>query len=260
MQPITFQTAFWLCASLLLTACNSSPPKPEPMTEPSGPIVGGSAIVCGNAVAKPFHAAPVFFAPDETRARGILVNIDGGAGEPIRDRRAPCLPLPLRLNNPGAQKSVDAPGQTGSDAKGHATFATNEDGIAEIVRWVERRQREGKGSAFAMMSRYAPPDDCIGSVDKLPSGECPPGFPLNPTHEYAQRIAAALGKGPMDDLGLGLHKCADERRAIRIFVEEIMTFESGAAFCEGRCGISDAVFDAAVMQAWGPEPENCPHP
>lgn len=213
--------------------------------------------LCENGVTKPFLANASTFAPDDTRGRGILVNIDDGAGEPVRDMRPGCLPLALRLNNPGAQKSENAEGQIGFDTKGHAIFATPEAGIAEIIRWVERRQREGKGSAFAMMSRYAPPDDCIGSVDKLPSGECPPGFPLNPTREYAARIAAALGKGPMDDLGLGRRKCADERSAIRIFVEEIMTFESGAAFCEGRCGMTDALFSAAMEMAWGPEPESC---
>lgn len=235
----------------LLSAC-ALPPIDAPIVAkaPEG-------LVCGNAVTKPFHASPIFLAPDDTRVSGILVNIDDGAGQPIRDTRPACLPLALRLNNPGAQKSGEAPGQMGADAKGHAIFATPAAGIAEIVRWVERRQREGKGSAFAMMSRYAPPDDCIGSVDKLPSGECPPGFPLNPTREYAARIAAALGKGPMDDLGLGRHKCAGERRAIRIFVEEIMTFESGVGFCEGRCGMTDALFNAAIDMAWGPEPENC---
>lgn len=253
MADTQYSLRFWPVVAMvaLLAAC-ATRPRVIPVYSHVPEVTS-----CGNAVTHPFLARPFTFAPDDTRGRGILVNIDDGAGEPVRDMRPGCLPLALRLNNPGAQKSENAEGQIGFDTKGHAIFATPEAGIAEIIRWVERRRREGKGSAFAMMSRYAPPDDCIGSVDKLPSGECPPDFPLNPTKEYAARIAAALGKGPMDDLGLGRHKCADERRAIRIFVEEIMTFESGAAFCEGRCGMTDALFNAAMEMAWGPEPEIC---
>jgi hypothetical protein len=220
------------------------------------------ALVCNNPGHQIFRKDPPISAPDATRAIGVLIRGDKGTGERIPDRRPSCLPLALRLNNPGAQKAVHAPGQIGRDPRGHAVFDTVESGIAEVIAWIERRRVEHNDTAFLMMSRYAPPDDCLGSVGKIRSPltgnlECPPKYPLNPTREYAVSVAAAVGKGPNDHLALGRTKCPDERKAVKTFIDQIITFESGGGFCAQLCIVDAQVFDRAIVRAWGESPSDC---
>ncbi|MDP9038023.1 MAG: hypothetical protein M3O02_01960, partial [Acidobacteriota bacterium] len=92
-----------------------------------------------------------------------------------------------------------AHGQISRDPHGHAVFDTIESGIGEVLNWLERRRKEGNDTALLMISRYAPPDDCLGSVEKIHNSttgklECPRKNPLNPTREYAARVAAAVAK------------------------------------------------------------------
>ena len=75
----------------------------------------------------------------------------------------------------------------------------------------------GNGS-FSFLGE--PPDDCIGSVDKLPNGQCPAKYPLNDTLGYAHRVAAAVGALPKDDIELDGTK-ATGRRILRVLLREI---------------------------------------
>lgn len=225
-----------------------------------GWLVAGDAASaqdrCQNPGGQTFNRAPVFKAPDRTRGRGALLNIQGEL-RPLPDARASCLPLSLRLNNPGALQTPRAgpwQGQIGRDTKGHAVFATLADGIAAWTTWLRRRTASNpRITSFQMMSIYAPPNDCLGSVAKLPNGQCPPGFPLNPTLEYATRVAAAVGKGPNDPLVLDPTDCRDRRNSLFAVFREIMTFEAGRGFCgNGLCSVEREIFEAAVDRVAGP--------
>ncbi len=199
---------------------------------------------------------PAFSAPDATRAEGLFVEVDKNP-HPVVDVRAACLPLAARYNNPGAVKTRASgywPGQTKKDGKGHAVFSRLPDGVTTWMTWIQARHAEGKNTAFALMSIYAPPDDCIGSVDKLPNGQCPPGYPLNPTAAYAARVAAVAGVGPDDPLDLDGRSCSG-RAFLRAFFEEVMIFEMGRAFCHDRCAVAPSLIDVASDAVWGKAPQ-----
>ena len=126
-------------------------------------------ITCDNSGRIVYNKAPTFKAPDETRAVGVLLN-KGTTLVPVIDRRAECLPLSVRYNNPGAIQTRQVgpwEGQIAKDSKGHAVFATLQGGIASFIQWMLPRVSGGKRSAFGIMSLYAPPNDCIGTVKKL---------------------------------------------------------------------------------------------
>lgn len=195
---------------------------------------------------------PGFFAPESKRALGFYVEADSLPKRPP-DLRPECLPLPIRYNNPGALQTPRAgpwSGQTGRDAKGHAVFQNLEDGVAAWLLWVKRRAAAGTNTAYKLMSMYAPPNDCIGSVDKLSNGQCPRRFPLNDTIGYANRVSLSFGVGPNDRLTLSGETCA-ARKGLKTFFTEVMKVELGNAFCNGVCKVDDAVFDAAANQVFG---------
>jgi hypothetical protein len=207
---------------------------------------------CSNAVRKPYNLSPIVYAPDQTRALGALVEVDKGLGRAVTDRRASCLPIPLRYNNPGSIQTPKGgwPNQTGKDRHGTATFATMEDGVKAFMLWVKRREAQRVDTAFKMISLYAPPDDCIGSVDKLPDGTCPNGF--NDTKGYARKVSEAVRLGPNDRLPLDGSDGEKGRPTIRALLRAIMTFEVGADFCNRACDVEDAIFQRAADAIWGP--------
>lgn len=107
--------------------------------------------------------------------------------------------LCIRYNNYWCMKSAGWDGETGKDGRNHAIFSDSvysaRAAAKQLRTWWYRDKRR---SAFDIMSKYAPPDDCVGSVGKPPN--CPYG--INPTEQYAQTIAAAVQKKSGDDLGL----------------------------------------------------------
>lgn len=105
----------------------------------------------------------------------------------------------IRHNNYWCIKSVGWDGEIGKDGRGHAIFEHPSFAARAVARqlhtwWFKR----GIRTAFDIMSRYAPPDDCIGSIGKPP--DCPHG--INPTEEYAKTIAASVGKTSHENLEL----------------------------------------------------------
>lgn len=210
------------------------------------------AIECRNLVAKPYNSSPKYFAPDGTRGEGIQIWIKGALAT-IPDTRAECLPISLRLNNPGAMKTpAKGPwaGQVARDDKGHAVFGTVEQGMAAWGLWMSRRAASGQPqTAFSIMSRYAPPNDCVGSVGVFPN--CPYG--PNPTREYADQVAASVGKKADDPLSLNGAECNEGRNVLYSLFQQIVTFEAGANFCgkeagksRGMCHIDRVTFDRAL--------------
>ncbi|UGQ45764.1 hypothetical protein [Massilia endophytica] len=214
----------------------------------------GQATECGNLVKKPYNNTPEFFAPDGTRGEGIQIWIDGKAAA-IPDTRAGCLPIPLRLNNVGALKTPAKgpwPGQTGKDKKGHAIFSSVEAGIGAWGMWIKRRAEAGPQTAMSIMSLYAPPNDCVGSVGIFPN--CPYG--PNPTAAYAEAVAASIGKGKDDPLPLD-GACGDNRQVLYALLQRIATVEIGNNFCGvhkgsagSTCVIDRAMFDRAMDKAF----------
>jgi len=217
--------------------------------------VYGQADGCKNPNGKTYNKNPAFCAPDGTRGAGIslVVNDETIA---IPDVRCSCLPIALRYNNPGVLKTPrdgwktqlrDNAGKPVADAKGHALFGSVEDGIAAWGEWMKRRiEKDHLSTAFQIMSLYAPPDDCVGSIGKPP--DCP--FGINPTRRYAEQVASAVNKGPEDELNLDGAR-ADGREALYAIFSSIATFEIGSDFCGSKCVMSREVFDKAMDSVWG---------
>jgi hypothetical protein len=107
-------------------------------------------------------------------------------------------------------------------------------------------ERDQLATAFQIMSLYAPPDDCVGSIGKPPN--CPYG--INPTLEYATHVAKAVNKGPQEPLNLD-GASREGRDSLYSLFSAISTFEIGADFCKTRCETSRAVFEKAMDSIWG---------
>src|SRR5687768_9948376 len=176
-----------------------------------GIVSADSEPLCKNPVPKPYIRKAPLCAPDGSRGRGIRIRDTAVA---IPDLRCECLPIAIRYNNPGVLKTRKAGywrGQIGKDSKGHAIFESVDAGIAAWATWISiRADRRPPHTAFSLMSLYAPPDDCVGSVGKPP--DCP--FGTNPTLEYAIRVARAVNKGPQDPLNLDGRDCANGRPSL----------------------------------------------
>ena len=217
--------------------------------------VYGQTSDCKNPNQKTYNKKPAFCAPDGTRGAGISLVVNDEAIA-IPDVRCSCLPIALRYNNPGVLKTPqggwktqmrDSAGEPIADAKGHALFASVEDGIAAWGEWMKRRIEKGQlTTAFQIMSLYAPPDDCVGSIGKPPN--CPYG--INPTLEYAERVAGAVNKGANEELNLD-GADAGGREVLYAVFSAIATFEIGSDFCKSKCKISRELFDKAMDSVWG---------
>lgn len=211
---------------------------------------------CANPNKKIYNNHPEACAPDGTRGVGVSVRGRDGHPADVPDLRCKCLPIALRYNNPGVLKTPrggwagqmqDARGSPVHDSKGHAVFPTVEAGVAAWSMWMKKRSEEGdRRTAFKIMSLYAPPDDCVGSIGKPPN--CP--FGINPTEEYARKVAASVGRGPHDTLNLDGH-LREGRDTLYSIFSVIITFEIGGDFCNGSCTVSRDVFERGMDLAWG---------
>lgn len=210
---------------------------------------------CKNPNQKTYNKKSAFCAPDGTRGVGISLIVDDEATA-IPDARCSCLPIALRYNNPGVLKTPqggwktqlrDSDGKPIADAKGHALFGSVEDGIAAWGEWMKRRiERDRFKTAFQIMSLYAPPYDCVGSIGKPP--DCP--FGINPTLDYAEQVARAVNKGANEELNLdGAHP--EGREVLYAFFSAIATFEIGPDFCGSKCKIDRELFNKAMDSVWG---------
>lgn len=213
-----------------------------------------SAQTCRNPNKKTYHQSPPFCAPDGTRGKGIQVTVNGRQVA-VPDDHCSCLPIALRYNNPGVLKTPrggwngqlrDARGNAVQDAKGHAVFESVEAGIAAWGEWIKRRiDRDKLKTAFQIMSLYAPPDDCVGSIGKPP--DCP--FGVNPTLEYAKKVSAAVSKQPHDELNLN-GRTRSGRNSLYAVFTVIATFEIGSDFCNGSCLIDRQAFERSMDAVW----------
>jgi len=128
----------------------------------------------------------------------------------------------IRFNNYWCIKAVGWKGEIGRDSRGHAIF----DDPVYAARAVARQfwtwwNRDKRRTAFDIMSVYAPPDDCVGSIGKPP--KCKYG--LNPTEAYAAKVAEAVQKGPHDMLDLFDDKGRMNRNVAIPLMQAIAKFE-----------------------------------
>lgn len=220
--------------------------------------LSANAADCENLVKTPYLKSPSLYSPEDTRAKGIKIWMEGKLVD-IPDRRPQCLPIALRYNNPGAMKTRKQgywPGQINKDKKGHAVFNTLEDGIAAMALWFKVKHDSGKQySAYDIMSIYAPPTDCVGSIGTPPNCK----FGLNPTEEYANRVAKSVGKNSKEPLNLNGADCAEGNKIMYALITEIATFEIGKNFCGAQsknsvslCSVDQNVFDNAIEKVFGP--------
>lgn len=218
-------------------------------------VANSQARDCQNPNRKTYNSRPAFCSPEGTRGVGITLMVNGNSVA-IPDLRCSCLPIALRYNNPGVLKTPaggwktqlrDSAGRPIADKKGHALFGSVQDGIAAWGEWMKRRiERNRLRTAFQIMSLYAPPNDCVGSVGKPPN--CP--FGINPTLQYATQVARAVNKGPKEPLNLN-GKRREGRASLFSVFSTIATFEIGSDFCKSRCEIDRDVFEKAMDSVWG---------
>ena len=129
-----------------------------------------------------------------------------------------------KLNNYWCLKDIGWEGGLGHDQHNHTAFTSAAYGARAAVRnlrtaYVKRERR----TAFQIMSAYAPPNDCIGSI-RLVDGSCK--FGLNPTKEYAVIVAKGITEDPNADLQLfDDHGKATE--ALVTLLKNICSYETG---------------------------------
>jgi hypothetical protein len=213
--------------------------------------IGANAddVKCQNPGKVTYLKSPSYKAPDGTRGVGLRVAVNGET-VPVPDLRPECLPIAIRYYNYGVLKTRQRgpwPGQIAKDHYGHAVFATVRDGLAAWTTWIKDRTHNAPKSAFELMSIYAPPDDCVGSVGKPPN--CPYG--INPTLDYAKRVAAAVQKAPYEKLKLDPQDCAEGRKALYSVFIQVATFEIGASFCGGTYSIDVHLFEDTLAEIGG---------
>jgi hypothetical protein len=248
---VTHLRKLFLAGLLLLISISiatAQPPNPAPAS-------ASESIACANPNHHVYVQSPTVFAPDGTRALGLTVRV-GGQMSPPPDLRPACLPIAVRYNNYGVLKTPRAgpwPGQLAKDGHGHAVFETVDAGVAAWVMWLQRRAASGHQTSMSIMSLYAPPDDCVGSIGIPPN--CPYG--INPTREYATRVASAVNLGPDDSLSLDT-RCQASRDGLYAIYISVVTMEIGRDFCGGvNCGIDRSMFNRAMDRIAGPVGASC---
>ena len=116
----------------------------------------------------------------------------------------------IRFNNYWCVKSAGWEGEVGKDSRGHARFDDPISGARAFAKLMySYRYLHGLKTANQIIARYAPSDDCVGSIGTPPN--CPHG--INPVKEYAEKLSEAVGLQPTDDLNL-----FDERRRLNLKV------------------------------------------
>ena len=164
---------------------------------------------------------------------GLLVLVDGEcqpASYSSAELNRPGM-LCIRYKNYWCVKgsSVDPwRGQSGLDERNHAIFETAAYGARAFFGIMRTyHQKHDLRSTYEIFGRYAPADDCVGSLPRDPrTNECP--HDENRTLQYARKVAAALGVGIHDDIGLfDSHGRADFEVA-EVLAQGVVQFELGA--------------------------------
>ena len=126
-------------------------------------------------------------------------------------------------------------GQTGSDSRGHAIFKTPEWGIrAGIVLlrtyWFTHNLR----SIAAILSRWAPASDTVGSL---------PNAPKNSPKEYSGFVAKRMGISATESLRLfNKDRTLNDAKQLKSLFEAMAAYEIGGGF-----DVPDNEFERALF-------------
>lgn len=130
--------------------------------------------------------------------------------------------LCIRHNNYWCLKALGWNGEIGKDARGHAIFSSPVYAARAIA--IQLRTwwyRDEYRTVFKIMTSYAPPDDCVGSVGTPPNCK----YGINPTEEYATWVAKAVNLGPHDPIDLFDTKGKLNRKVAIPLMQAIAQFE-----------------------------------
>lgn len=221
-------------------------------------------IICKNPNRTKYISKAKISSPITTLGQGIKIWSEGKLID-IPDLRPECLPIPLRYNNPGALKTPSKgpwQGQINKDKYGHAVFDSMGNGTKAWITWINKKFDANKPiTAMKIMSVYAPEDDCVGSIG-TPPDNCKYG--LNPTKQYASRVASAINKGPLDPIDINKISCIEKENLYYKLFIQIATFEIGGGFC-GRmntqspqmCDVSTSMFKDAYLKVMQESSNKC---
>ncbi len=238
---------------LALGACAGTEPVNETTTAP--PInVNANVPVTAEPPAPPAPPVepeppqePVATAMSDLNARDGLLKRQGTDWVPATFTQAELERsgmLCIRYNNFWCIKSAGWNGEIGKDERDHAIFSHPKFGARAFYRLMKNyRYRHNLRTTHEIFDRYAPADDCIGSLPRDPeTGACPQG--PNPTFKYAQRVAADLGIGVDDDIQLFDDQGRIKRSAGRTLARAVMKFE-----ISGKYDVTDELLDTGMMLA-----------
>lgn len=133
----------------------------------------------------------------------------------------------VKLNNYWCLKDVGWNGSVGRDSDGHTAFLDGSMAARAVVRNFRTSYfKHGRKTAFQIMSVYAPPNDCIGSLaGTRKDGTCIQG--KNPTEKYAIRVARGVSDNSDADLLLFYaNGVANESNLVK-FLQNMSSFEIG---------------------------------
>ena len=134
----------------------------------------------------------------------------------------------VKLNNYWCLKDFGWQGGIGHDSDNHTAFVNGNMAARAAVRNLRTSYIKHKRlSAFAVMSTYAPPDDCIGSnTARKADGTCIYG--KNQTTLYAKRVASGITDDLNADLSL-FDAQGNATESLVIFMSNISSFELAGA-------------------------------
>lgn len=132
----------------------------------------------------------------------------------------------IKLNNYWCLKDVKWAGRVGKDSDSHTAFRDGYYSARAAVRnFRTAYSKHGLKSASALMSVYAPSDDCIGSKKaQKPDGSCIYG--KNDPAQYARLAAKGITKDIDADLVL-FDKNGNATSSLVIFLKNMSAFELG---------------------------------
>ncbi|MDP5032120.1 MAG: hypothetical protein NWQ54_13095 [Paraglaciecola sp.] len=155
----------------------------------------------------------------------------------------------IKLNNYWCLKDFGWNGGLGKDADDHTAFKTGYYAARAVVRNMRSAySKHNRKSALAIMSAYAPSDDCVGSRAAMRAdGSCIHG--QNPVAEYAKAAARGITNDVNADLQLfdENNKATD---ALITFLQNLSTFEIGGFTVEAE----------TIKIGICLEDDSCPHP
>lgn len=174
------------------------------------------------------------------KRNGILMPANYTEAELARPGR-----LCIRYNNYWCIKSSGWRGEVGQDDRNHAIFEGPEYGARAFFRVMRTyRFRHGLRSTYEIFNRYAPSDDCIGSLPRDPETGLCPNNAINPTYQYALSVAEALGVGVDDDINLFDDEERVDRGVAHRLARAVLKFEVGK-----RHDVTDELLDEGLRLA-----------